>query len=369
MEDKNSTYLSAQAIMKAFKLSGKKHLFITGSRGVGKSTVAKAIMESITDETIRHIFSYAVARKGVYVRDNKDLPKTQIGQYCESQADTDTTKVECLMKPLEDGFYSLIDDCLNNVDEQWVILDEIGYLEAECNEYLFKLNQMLKERRFIAVVRKQELPHLKRFLRNPDAFVIDLDKPTDKIGAIVLALEAGDKAQCLAPLAGKPVIKYVLDKTGGLVDELVVATNNKDLADYCNKEGLECIYHPSLNKTTGIKIGLEKLKNTKASLVVSASEPMLTRTTLENLAFSANYNPFQIWRVFFGDKVSEALAIPGRLYEDMILLPEGKGINYLIKNNQDKLLFIEAFHKMELTKLENDESYQLIKTILENNLF
>ena len=59
---------------------------------------------------------------------------------------------------------------------EWVIVDEIGFLE-ECSEaYLDELRRLFDEKRVLAAIRKANTPFLCELRARGDCFVLDLDE-------------------------------------------------------------------------------------------------------------------------------------------------------------------------------------------------
>ena len=104
-------------IWNSFLNSGKKHLVLTGSHRVGKTTRFQAFCAYLKEhgETLPGITTYVVPGKGVMLRDNNTNAETVIGKY-----DVDLK----MMKPVSDGFTALgyhIMNSLRDTDTQLII--------------------------------------------------------------------------------------------------------------------------------------------------------------------------------------------------------------------------------------------------------
>ena len=173
--------LTADCIWNSFRSSGKRHLFLTGSRGSGKTTLLKALFP----EQQPGLTTWAEPQKAVWLQENSSGATVPVGIFDPSMPGPGNQ-----MAPLPDGFAALgipiLARCTAS-DSPWITIDEIGYLEAQCTAYHAALQQLLKRKQVAAVIRKQELPFLQELLRQDDAFVVDLDAPFGNVGCVIMA--------------------------------------------------------------------------------------------------------------------------------------------------------------------------------------
>lgn len=155
-------------------IGNKKHIIITGMRGSGKTTLLKNITKQLeATAAIPGMITWAESRKAVYMCKKGSDKTVVIGEY-----DSKATGTENRMKIVYDGFATkgveILDELINE-DSEWITIDEIGYLESECKEYIAKLNEAFDRKRVIAVVRKQNIELLTDLCNRTDAYVICVD--------------------------------------------------------------------------------------------------------------------------------------------------------------------------------------------------
>ena len=169
-ERRESADVLAARVWDCFVRSGKRHLMITGNRGSGKSTLLEALLR---DNPLPGLHTKAI-RSGRSLRPVRvDLTTVPGEETCTIGIPGATGS----MVPTE-GF-ALGTEWLKNrltEPEEWVVIDEIGYLESSVPEYLAAIQQVLQEKRLIAVLRKADLPHLDAIRRREDVCLIDLDQ-------------------------------------------------------------------------------------------------------------------------------------------------------------------------------------------------
>lgn len=170
------------------QLQNKKHIIITGSRGSGKSTLLKEIVDKAsTGNRIPGIITWCEPGKAVYMRMAGGNDNVIIGTY-----NNDSALKENKMRPVKSGFdeYGVIFlEQLMQDKSEWVLIDEIGYLESAADRYIKKLKLLFEKKRVLAVVRKQETELIKYIVNQKNSFIIDLD-----IEDVFLSAEAFAKA-------------------------------------------------------------------------------------------------------------------------------------------------------------------------------
>ena len=161
----NSAVLTPDSVRTAFQSSGKTHLFITGGRKTGKTTLLKTLFPS----PMRGITTWAVPAKQVLMRENGTEKTAQIGKYDSTLGGRENKMRMCAEGFLQVGIPAL-QSCMIS-DDEWITIDEIGYLETSCPEYRDIVLALLEKKRAAAVIRKQDGTHLK-----PDAIPELLDE-------------------------------------------------------------------------------------------------------------------------------------------------------------------------------------------------
>ena len=351
---------TANCIWNSFRSSGKRHLILTGGRGSGKTT----LLRQLFPETLPGLTTWAQPGQAVYLQNNRTGETAQVGRF-----DPSLPGPENRMTLLEDGFATLgvatLRECMES-DCQWVTVDEIGYLEAQCGIYRDALNDLLERKQVAAVVRKQNLPFLRELCRREDVFCVDLDEPFGSIGRVIMASGLGKRFggnKLMADFLGEPMICRVLDATEGIFAQRVVVTRSPEVAALCQTRGIRSVLHELPHRSDTVRLGLEAMDGMDQCMFTAADQPLLRQETVAALALAAANAPEQIWRPICQGEPGAPVIFPGWTFPELLCLPEGKGGGYVVKKYPDRLRTVTVRDWYELKDADTPEDLtQLINT-------
>ncbi|MBR4982951.1 MAG: NTP transferase domain-containing protein [Lachnospiraceae bacterium] len=344
--------LTSSCIWNSFQNSNKKHIIITGDRGSGKST----LLNRLFPNPLPGITTWAVLKSAVYLKDNSTDNITQVGVY-----DNALAGLENKMKLCGDGFVNLGIDALNNAllsNSEWISIDEIGYLESQCTDYLNKIMDIMDKKHLLTVVRKQNLPHLKKLCEREDVFLIDLDAPFGNMGCVIMASGLGKRFgqnKLMAEFHGKPLISYVLDATSDIFQKRIVVTRHETIANLCKERNIDFILHTMPHRNDTIRLGLERLLDTKHCMFCTSDQPLLKQETIAALALSAVNASSKIIRPICEDILGSPVIFPKIIYDELLHLPDGKGGGYVIKQHPDYVQYLPIRNSNELEDIDTPE--------------
>ena len=186
----NNCYLDAEAVITFFRMTGRKHIFITGSRGSGKSHLVNNMLKYMSDSfnllQSHRTDTPQVVIKSNLVADNKEfvigIPRTS-GINPVSKGNN--------MTIIEDGFINCaipaIDTHLDTTPERLFVIDELGYLESSCIPFQKAVEKLLDNSHVLAVIRKQSTEFLDSIKSRSDVLLIDIDNTFSSISCIIMA--------------------------------------------------------------------------------------------------------------------------------------------------------------------------------------
>ena len=336
---KNQDYLKAEVVYRAFLSSGKRHLFLTGSRGTGKTTLFDGLLSRIPVEEYAGLKSTLHPGREVVLRDTLTGREEVIGRWtvCGNRS---------FMETISSGFLRLGGEVLDRVargNSRWFSIDEIGFLETSVPQYCDQILKRMEEKSLLAVVRKQELPFLRALLEREDAFVVDTDEPFGKTGCVIMASGLGKRFggnKLMADFDGKPLIDKALESTE------------------------DVILHENPLRSDTVRIGIQSMgEEITHCMFVPGDQPLLQRETVQALALAAHQDLCRIWRLRFCESEGAPVVFPKGLFGELGRLPEGKGGGYLTARYPERVTYVRASRGEELEDVDTREDLERLLRI------
>ena len=160
----------ASEVVSEYLKSKKRHLIITGSVGIGKSTLVEYL---VGGQNVYGLRTQAVRQT------RSDCPEKIIMEPWQKGNQWDIgIPVSGRCAPVVEGFKKgclLIFELMASKCE-WVIIDEIGFMETEVQDYCDALLKLFQSKNVLAVMRKACLPFLDSLSSREDVYLADLDK-------------------------------------------------------------------------------------------------------------------------------------------------------------------------------------------------
>lgn len=410
-----------KSILRSFQDSHKTHLLITGSRGIGKSTLLNELLSLISQDfpdfppEFPGFSTRVLVQTRVEIQDRISKKTGIIGTFGGRKApDLPDIPDGCRMTPCPDGFLQVgipaIQRAISTSTEAapWAVIDEIGYLETSCRPFLDALLSLFDTRPVIAVLRKQSLPFLDALRNRPDVFVIDLDQPVVSIGCVIMASGLGKRFgsdKLTAPFMGKPLIDRVLCTTSGsLFADRIVVTRSKSVLQFCENAGIPVLFHEFPDRNDTVRLGLTALlaahPDLQGCLFALGDQPLLSRETLEAMVLSFSqklrtspaflHTPHPaltgetdaentkkeqvIFRLCFREdpdsthpdppvKAGSPVLFSRHFFPELLTLPKGKGGSFLLRSHPDSVHLFSAGHSYELMDVDTPKDLHLLSGI------
>jgi molybdenum cofactor cytidylyltransferase len=303
-----------------------------------------------------------VPKKAVYLRENGTDNVFTVGIF-----DAALPGKENKMRPCTENFAShgtAILKRLAECCEEWVSIDEIGYLETKCPEYCSAINSLMQKKRVAAVVRKQELPFLRSLCERNDVFLIDLDEPFGNVACVIMASGMGKRFggnKLMASFRGEPMILRAIEATEGIFKNRVVVTRHNDVAELCAKRNIKCVLHDLPYRNDTVRLGLEAIGEADACVFCPGDQPLLSKETVISLVLAARNKKEDIWRISFEETIGAPVLFPSWAFSELSDLPQGKGGGFLAKKYPARVRTIGARDKFELMDADTPESLEFLE--------
>ncbi len=157
-------------IDRADYLSNITNIFITGRIKVGKSTLIRKVMGNYSHDGFLTLPDKVFNTGKTYtMKDIKTGYSEKISEHKEG-----------VFYPVESTFENLGVNILEEAIKskgKYVVLDEIGRFERRCTKFLSALEQVFDSKKIVvAVLKKENLPHIEKYRKRNDSLLLDLDK-------------------------------------------------------------------------------------------------------------------------------------------------------------------------------------------------
>lgn len=395
-------------------IPAKRHLIITGSRGIGKSTLLREILALpyfADSGPFPGFTTQAFPRDRVELTDNLTGKVVKIGSYhphppiaadnfsvddctphicADNHADIDiklpgTDHPEPQqpgnqMTPDMDGFLgrglAAVTRAIDSTS-QWAVIDELGYLESSCPEFCEAVFRLFDQKRVIAVLRSQSTPFLDALRARDDVFVYDLDQPVLPVGCVIMASGLGKRFgsnKLMADFNGKPLISRILSSTDDtLFAARIVVTRSREVEAFCQERNIPVLLHAMPYRNHTVQLGLFALLKEHPELAgcmfALGDQPLLTRETLETMTITfSQYDQTVSSIVRLADISKDGSVIPGnpilfgnRYFEELLTLPDNHGGNVLLKKYPDDVRYFPACSPLELADADTPSELEQLK--------
>lgn len=411
----DNCYLDALAVITFFKMSDKKHLFITGERGSGKSYLLNSIlnqMKETTDMSDFFNFNYLLSRR-------TDTPEVVIKsnliddgkEYVIGRPRTLTPvspKKGNNMTIVEDGFINcacpaIMKHLMTSADSIFVI-DELGYLESSCGEFQEHIRTLLDNSRVLAVIRKQSTEFLDSIKSRADVLLIDIDNIFSSISCIIMASGMSKRFgtnKLLASFNNNTLFENAINISHFVsFGKTLAVTRHDELVQICEREHIHCIKHNMPYRNDMVRLGVSHIikeaccqKNncTQGILFLPADQPLITKTSLQLLCLlfiyynnsyfacnstdkssnanndysnnnysnndysNNNNNNNKICRLAFNENAGAPVIFPACYYNELLTLPQGKGGGFIAKKHPAQVILVPAQDEYELYDIDTPD--------------
>lgn len=409
----DNCYLDALAVITFFKMSDKKHLFITGDRGSGKSYLLNNILNQIEEAMdMSDFFNYLLSRR-------TDTPEVVIKsnliddgkEYVIGRPRTLTPvspKKGNNMTIVEDGFINcacpaIMKHLMTSADSVFVI-DELGYLESSCIPFQENIKSLLDNSRVLAVIRKQSTEFLDSIKSRADVLLIDIDNIFSSISCIIMASGMSKRFgtnKLLASFNNNTLFENAIN-ISRFADfcETLAVTRHDELVQICAREHIHCIKHNMPYRNDMVRLGVSHILNethkhksccTQGILFLPSDQPLITKTSLQLLCLlfiyynssyfacnstdkssnanndysnnnysnndysNNNNNNNKICRLAFNENAGAPVIFPACYYNELLTLPQGKGGGFIAKKHPAQVVLVPAQDEYELFDIDTPD--------------
>ena len=166
----------------------------------------------------------------------------------------------------------------------------------------------------------------------------------------------------MADFCGKPLISHIINTAQNVFCNIVVVTRHKDVEQLCLELDAEVVYHDLPYRSDTVKLGLNHFgKNFNGYIFCQGDQPLLSENTLVKMAEEFKNDKEKIVRLQYQNTPCSPVIFPQWAYDSLANLPQGKGGNVVVKNNADKVVYVNTPNISETIDVDTKEDLQKLK--------
>lgn len=374
----DNSYLDAEAVITFFKMTGRKHLFITGSRGSGKSYLVNSILKHMSD-SFNLLQSHRTDTPQVVIKSNLIAGNKEFVIGVPRTSGINPASKGNNMTIIEDGFINCaipsIDTHLNTTPEKLFVIDELGYLESSCVPFQQAVEKLLDNSHVLAVTRKQSTEFLNRICSRDDVLIIDIDNTFETLACIIMASGMSKRFgsnKLIADFNGRTLFENAVSISHfASFGETLAVTRHDEVVRICEDKNIHFLRHNMPYRNEMVQLGVSRvLSNASSSgkpqpqgiLFLPSDQPLITRTSLQLLCLTFIYYGDKICRLSFNETAGSPCIFSARYYDELLNLPEKKGGGFLTKKYPAQVVLVPVRDEYELYDIDTpDDLTRLLK--------
>lgn len=165
----------------------------------------------------------------------------------------------------------------------------------------------------------------------------------------------------MAELDGVPLIQHVIRATDGFFGRRVVVTRHVEVAEVSRMLGVDAVLHDEPHRNDTVRLGMEGIDGCATVTFVQADQPLISPASIAALLRRAEEDPESIWRVSFEDTPGAPVLFPAWTFDELRVLPLGKGGGYVAKTHKERVRTVEVASKWELFDVDTVEDLQVLE--------
>ena len=189
-----------------------------------------------------------------------------------------------------------------------------------------------------------------------------------KIGMVLLAAGQSKRfgqSKLETLLNGKPIIEYILSNIPvDTFDKVVIVAANKNILSIAQQYSINGIINdcPELGLARSVAMGTKEVKDTDAYMYCVSDQPMLRKTTIENMVNA--YKENTILALAHNGRRGNPVIFPNYLFDELVSLEIGQTGQKVINNHLDILEHYNTDDKTQLLDVDTGDNFDEIRNII-----
>lgn len=165
----------------------------------------------------------------------------------------------------------------------------------------------------------------------------------------------------MAKLNGIPLIQYVIQATESRFEKRVVVTRHDEVARLCHALGTEAVLNNKPHRNDTVRLGMDAIGECDTVAFFQADQPLISPSSITALLCAAENTPEYIWRASFEGAPGAPVLFPSWTFDELRMLPSGKGGGYVAKRHKELVRCIEVSSRWELFDVDTPADLILLQ--------
>lgn len=177
------------------------------------------------------------------------------------------------------------------------------------------------------------------------------------------------KNKLLEPLAGKPLLRYVLESIPRNRFARIVAVASDDLvAKVCEGAGIACTVYEGGPQSDTVRVGIETMLDMEACMFVLGDQPLLQTASMERMLDTFELDGESVCRLSFEGTPSSPVLFPSSLFSRLRALKGDQGGMAALRGTDVAVQTVEAAQYWEILDADTEKALSVIDFILKNEV-
>lgn len=189
-----------------------------------------------------------------------------------------------------------------------------------------------------------------------------------KLGCIILAagrsLRFGSN-KLLTPLAGKPMLAYVLEMLPReRFARITAVVSSPETEAMCRDDGVDTIFYEGGPQSESIRRGIAAMDGMDGCLFVMGDQPLCRRESVERMLDEFLVEPRSVYRLAYKDQQASPVLFPGETFRALSQLTGERGGMSVAKTHPGGIRLVEAEEEAELWDADTPQVLASLETYL-----
>lgn len=189
-----------------------------------------------------------------------------------------------------------------------------------------------------------------------------------KLGCIILAAgrsERFGRNKLLEPLAGKPLLGYVLEMLpGSRFEKIIAVVSSPETEALCRAHGIAAVLYGGGPQSESIRLGVSCMVEMDGCLFAMGDQPLCTEASVVRILDAFLSDPGHVYRLAYGDTEASPVLFPKDAFAGLSKLTGERGGMSVARSYWGGIQRVEAGEAAELWDADTPQALAMLEQYL-----